>query len=141
MAEKQVVFDSVSDTEVSDNADLHGIVGNPMKKGPGMASYFHAVITDGHKQMKVVEYSPGQRKRLASSESAMDAINLHGCQVKRTNRSDDLQVVLKSRTEVQSSPKKYSKSKVARPVFLMILSLWKSWTERVTTKELVSRPK
>ena len=44
-----------------------------------MASYFHVVITDGHKQMKGVGFSPGQRKRLASSKSAMDATAHERC--------------------------------------------------------------
>ena len=114
MAEILKEFDSVSDSEVADVADVHGVVGkvSPMKQGS--SPYFNAVITDGEKKMKIVGFSSALRKRLASSECTMDSVRLQRCQVKRAKKSDDLEVVLRVGTEVHSSPKKFPRSKVCK---------------------------
>ena len=76
MAEKSMEFACVSDSQVTDVADVHVVVGkvSPMKQGT--SPYFNAVITDGEKEMRIVGFSSGLRKSLASSKSTMDAVNL-----------------------------------------------------------------
>ena len=115
MAEQQSIPSfSVSELEPSNVADVHGVVGNvsPMKKGSGKP-FFEAVITDGEKQSRVVGFSDTMRKRLACSESTMDPVELSNCQVKKSKRCDDLEIVLQPQTYVHASPTKVAKDKVA----------------------------
>ena len=115
MAEQQSVPSfSVSELEPSNSADVHGVIGNvsPMKKGSGKP-FFKAVITDGEKQSRVVGFSNTMRKRLACSESTMDTVELSKCQVKKSKRCDDLEIVLQPQTDVHASPTKVAKDKVA----------------------------
>ena len=79
------------------NAILHGVVVavSPMKRGAN-AELFEAKLTDGDTQMRVVGFSSGQRKRLASFEYSQEPVAIENCQVKKTRRLDELEVMLRS---------------------------------------------
>lgn len=63
----------------TEDAQVHGVVANvsPMKNG--LCSYFQAVVTGGAKNLKVVRFNHLLRKRLAYSESTMEAVALSNC--------------------------------------------------------------
>ena len=117
MSAKRSLFktmDSLKDVEQTDNAVVHGVIANvsDMKQGAGRP-FFEAKLTDGEKQLRVVGFTSGQQKRLSTSQSTMDSVALENCQVKRAKYSDDMEIVLRSTSKVQSSPKKFSKEKIA----------------------------
>ena len=87
---------------------------SPMKKGK-KAEYFEAKLTDGLKQMRVVGFKGGHRKRLASFEAeSQGSVSLQNCQVKKARQSDELEIVLKSSSCVEASPKKFATDCVAK---------------------------
>ncbi len=109
-------FDSLTDVALADNANVHGVIANvsPIKKGTGTSSYFEANLTDGEKKLRVVGFSTAHRKRLSSFEDTMTPVSVQNCRVKRAKHSNDLEIMLKSHTVLQSSPKKFSATKVAQ---------------------------
>ena len=107
-------FDSVSDSEVVDIADVHGVVGKVSSMKQGSSLYFNAVITDGEKKLKIIGFSSGLCKRLASSYCMMDSVRLQRYQVKRAKKWNDLEVVLRAGLEVHSSPKRFPCSRSAK---------------------------
>ena len=60
-----------------------------------------------------VGFNPGQQKSLSNCHATMDSVALENCQVKHAKYSDDLEIILRSTSKVQSSPKKFSKNKIA----------------------------
>ena len=98
----------------TEEESVHGIVANvsPMKKGA--TAYFEAKICDEDKQIRLVGFSPNQRKRLANCQDTMNPVALSNVKVKRAKNSDDLEVLLKHSSQVQMSPKKISQNKVAK---------------------------
>ena len=104
-------FETVTDIEPSENANIHGIIAyvSPMKDSP----YLDAKLCDGERKVRVVGFISNQRKRLPNDEGTMDPVALNNIKVKKSKTSDDLEVVLKSTSQVQASPKKFSKAKVA----------------------------
>ena len=118
MASKDLmpIFKSVADLKPTEDATIHGIIANvsPMKKGN--TPYFDARLCDGEKQVRVVGFTSGQRKRLSNCEDTMDFVDLQKVRVKKAKHSEELEVVLKSSSEVrvQSSPNKAELLKVQK---------------------------
>ena len=108
MAEKPVDFGSLSSATEAGNASIHGVVAavSPMKRG-GKTEYFEAKITDGEGQMRVVGFSGSQRKRMASFEEKVESVVIENCQVKKSRRLEDLEILLRSSSRLESSPKKF----------------------------------
>ena len=102
-------FDSLNSASETESATLHGVVAavSPMKYG-GKAEFFEAKLTDGDAHMRLVGFSAGQRKRLASFQDRLEAVTIENCQVKKSRQSDELEVLLRSASRVQSSPKKFN---------------------------------
>ncbi len=115
MASKLESFDSVSEaTTEADNANIHGIVASvsPMRKGK-RSSYFQATLTDGDAAMRVVGFQPSQREKLETLKEKAEPISLHNCQLKRAWASDDLEILLRSSSTFQHSPKKFKAANIA----------------------------
>ena len=57
---------ALKDAATSENAIVHGVIRSlsPMKKGKAF-NFFHAKLTDGKTQMRLVGFQDVQRKRLA----------------------------------------------------------------------------
>ena len=53
------------------------------------------------------------QKRLSDYQSTMDPVALENCQIKRARCTDDMEIILKSTSQVQMSPQKFPKHKVA----------------------------
>ena len=102
---------ALKDAATSDNAIVHGVIRSlsPMKQGKA-SSFFHANLTDGETQMRVVGFQDAQRKRLASFQKNSSPISLEHCKVKRARDSDDFEVLLKPSTKVSKSPRKFNVS-------------------------------
>ncbi len=86
---------------------------SPMMKG-NTSSFFEAKLADGEKQLRVVGFSLGHRKRQSSYQDKMAPMSLQNCRVKCAKQSGDLEIILKSSSLIQPSPKKFSTSKVAQ---------------------------
>lgn len=101
-------FDSVSEATSSDNATIHGVVTSlsPMKLGK-RSRYFEAKLTDGKKHMRMIGFRGDQRYQLASYHDSAQSVALHNCEVKPARQSEELQIVMRSSTRVQASPKKF----------------------------------
>ena len=98
-----------------------------MKRG-GKAEFFEAKLTDGDAHMRLVGFSAGQRKRLASFQDRLEAVTIENCQVKKSRQSDELEVLLRSASRLQSSPKKFN-----------IGDITKLTTSEITLRDLSTR--
>ena len=88
----------------ADNATLHWVVAvvSPMKKG-SKADYFDAQITDGEAQLREVGFRKEHHKRLAEFEEHIRTVSLLNCQVKKSHKSEDLEILLHHKSHVEKS--------------------------------------
>ena len=110
MAQKRKLaeeFDSLGAATPTDSAIVHGVVSSlsPMKKGK-TTDFFEAKLMDGELQMRVVGFQESLRERLAKSQEKEKSVSLQNCQVKHGRNSDELEIILKSSSRIQPSPKK-----------------------------------
>ena len=98
-----------------ESADIHGIIASvsPMKKGK-RANYFDFKLTDGEVQMRVVGFCGGQQKKLSSFMEKSESVSLKNCQIKRARQAEELEIVLRSSSGVELSPKKFSVGDIGR---------------------------
>ena len=118
MAEKRKLeFDSLSGVSEAESADIHGVIASvsPMKKGK-RASYFNCKLTDGEVQMRVVGFCGGQQKKLSSFMEKSESVSLKNCQIKRARQAEELEIVLRSSSGVELSPKKFTVGDIGRLV-------------------------
>ena len=111
MAQKRKLleeFETVSDAKSSESATIHGLVASvsPMKSGK-RAKYFDTKLTDGEKHLRIVGFQGEHRARLAEYEEEAKSVAILNCEVKKARQSDELEVILKSASKVQASPKKF----------------------------------
>ena len=83
---------NLKDAGTSENAIVHGVITSlsPMKKGTA-SNFFHANLSDGDTQLRLVGFQDAQ---LASFKKDSSAIALEHCKIKRAHQSDDLVEVL-----------------------------------------------
>ena len=118
MAQKEQIapriFDSMNEAAETESASIEGVVAciSPMKTGKG-AAYFEAKLTDGAAQMRVVGFQGSQRKRLVTFEEKGESVSLQNCQIKQARFGEDLEIMLKSSSRVEASPKKFALADVA----------------------------
>ena len=64
------------------NASVHGAVTSlsPVKKGRN--SSFDGTMYDGHRQIHLVGFLPGQQKKLDAFYTNKKVVNFHNCEVK-----------------------------------------------------------
>ena len=101
-------FDDVSSARPSPNASLHGMLANlsPMKKGK-QVPFFEGKLTDGTKHIRIVGFQPDHQKRLASFYEKGDSVALRNCELKPGRQSDELEIIMKTHSHVEVSPKKF----------------------------------
>ena len=87
---------------------MHGVIGqvSPMIVGKTGMGYFHALLTDGVQDVKVVGFGKSQRNILKDFEERGEVIELKGCRIKRSKYTSDMEVVLHPETDLAVSPKK-----------------------------------
>ena len=66
--------------------------------------------------MRVVGFRDGQRKKLASFMEKSESVSLKNCQIRRARQAEELEVVLRSSSGVESSPKKFTVGDIGRLV-------------------------
>ena len=112
---------TVTDIAPTEEANIHGIVSNvsPMKKGA--SPYFDANVCDTEKKVRLVGFTSMQRKRLCNFEDTMDPVALKNVKVKKAKNSEDLEVVLKSNSKLESSPVKFPNEKVYKLIANQIM--------------------
>ena len=125
-------FDSIAELKPTDEGRVHGIVTNvsPMKKGT--TPYFEAKVCDEEKQIRLVGFSPNQRKRLANCQDTMNPVALNNVKVKRAKNSKDLEILLKHASQVQTSPHILK----LQIWYQTALNLWTSKIEMIMTESL-----
>lgn len=104
---------SVSDfTECSPKAKVHCVVASlsPMKESRGR-SYFQGEVSDGKSVMRVYGYNSYVRKKLQGFKDSKSSIALSNCEVKKSQRDDDLEIFLGKNCEVVESKKEFDLSK------------------------------
>ena len=101
-------------SSVSPNAKIHAVVESlsPMKKSK-TCSYFDGQITDGKTTMRVFGFDAGVRRKLVEFEDTKKAVALTNCEVKRSRRGEDLEVLVTKKTEVEKSEKVFEVESVS----------------------------
>ena len=100
-------FEEVSEiSNTSPNARIHGVLTalSPMKKSK-TCSYFDGEVTDGKATMRVFGFDCGVRRRLIEFEDGKNPLVMSNCEVKRSRRGDQLEILLSKHTEVEKSAK------------------------------------
>ena len=99
-------FDNVSTAALTESAVIHGVVVSvsPMKPGK-RAKFFEGKLTDGTKTIRMVGFRSHQQNKLATYHSKPVAI--HDCEVKSARQSDELEILMKSNTRIETSPRKF----------------------------------
>ena len=98
----------VADEAVS--ATIHGVLKelSPIKKSRSSAcNYYNGVLTDGEKEMRLVGFDCDSHAKLSGCCSSKEAVMFKKCQIKKARQSNDLELLVKSSTIVEKSPKKF----------------------------------
>ena len=92
---------TVSELGRADSTNMHYVIADvsSMKKGKKV-EYFNAKITDGRLKMS---FQPGQRKKL---QEKMETVIIENCEVRKGYQSEDLEIVMQSTSNIESSPTK-----------------------------------
>ena len=90
------------------NASVHGAVTSlsPVKKGRS-SMYFDGTVYDGHEQIRLVGFLPAQQKKLDGFFADKKALRLHNCEVKQSRQGHQMEIILKSETELSESEKEF----------------------------------
>jgi len=67
---------------------------------------FHALLTDGTQDVKIVGFGKSQRNILKDFEEKGDPVALKGCRIKLSRYASDMEVILHPETNLTLSPKK-----------------------------------
>jgi len=68
--------------------------------------YFHALLTDGTQDVKIVGFGKSKRNILKDFEEKGDPVALKGCRIKLSHYASDMEVILHPETNLTLSPKK-----------------------------------
>ena len=102
-------FENVSEMHVSKSARAHGILASlsPIKISTVGSKYFHAQLTDGNKQTRLVGFDAKVHAKLAEINKTKEPIAVTNCQVKEAKYSSDLEVMVRSTSDLEKSPTKF----------------------------------
>ena len=101
-------FDNLGSLEENEKGSVHGVVGqvSPMTVGKTGKGYFHALLTDGARDVKIVGFGKSQRNILKDFEEKGEPVAFEGCRIKRSRYTSDMEVILRPETNLTLSPKK-----------------------------------
>lgn len=103
----------VSDMTESSSAVVHcAVVGavSPVKTSHSSnVKFFEAKASDGKKSARLISFDLKLREKLEKAQENKQEVAITNCSVKRNKRSgsEELEIVLGSRTSVMPSPKKF----------------------------------
>ncbi len=92
-------FEEVSEvSRPSPSAKIHAVVNSlsPMKSKT--CSYFDGQITDGKATMRVFGFDSDVRRKLVEFEDSKNAVALTNCEVKRSRKGEELEVLVTKKT-------------------------------------------
>ena len=98
-------FSKIGEEAVS-SATVHGVITSlsPIKKGRS-SKFFDGKVSDGKKSLRLVAFSERQLESMQEFKSSRRTVELKDCQLQRARRGDQLEIVLKSGSEVGPSSK------------------------------------
>ena len=101
--------DVASVEEPADSASVHGVVTlvSPVHKSKRGTGYFNATLSDGTTSRKVVGFREAQQIKMKELMDKRVTICLDDCQVKKSQRGSDMEILLKRMTSISPSPKKF----------------------------------
>ena len=97
-------FDKIGPEPIP-SATVHCVVTSlsPIKKGR-KSKFFDGNATDGKTNKRLLSFSEKQLELLQKFRSAKETVELRDCQVKRGIRGDEMEIVMKSNTQVARCP-------------------------------------
>lgn len=107
MAVKRALeFDVSEMTCPSPNAKVHGVLSSlsPMKKTK-TCSFFDGQLSDGKATVRLFGFDAGVRRKLVEFEEAKQSVSLCNCEVKRSRRGNDLEILVTKRTNLEKCEK------------------------------------
>ncbi|XP_064399534.1 uncharacterized protein LOC135345996 [Halichondria panicea] len=105
-------FDAIGD-ELIPSATVRCVLTSlsPIKKGR-KCKYFDGSATDGKTRRRLLSFSESQLELLQKFKRAKETVELRDCQVKRGIRGDQMEIVLKSNTEIARCSKQLDSSNI-----------------------------
>ena len=108
-------YDDYTDMDEVGSANVHGVITqlSPIKKSKKGNSYYNGQVCDGKNSVRFVGFATNHQKTMQDFLDNKKSIELHNCQIKRSNRdSDKMEIVLKGATKINTSPKKFDVSTI-----------------------------
>ena len=92
------------------NASVEGITSvSPIKKGK-TSNYFDGTVTDSTAKVRLVGFTASQQKKVNEYMTQNQPIKIENCEIKRAQRGNKSEVMLKGNTKIGDSPKKFAVS-------------------------------
>ena len=93
-------FDKIGDKPVA-SANVRCVVTSlsPVKKGR-KSKYFHGNASDGSTTRRLLSFSESHLEVLKKFKGGRETVELKDCQLKRGNRGEEMEIVIKSGTEI-----------------------------------------
>ena len=89
---------------------VHGYIASlsPMKSNAaGTTKYFHGELTDGKSNKRVVGFDAKIHQRFNSFRERNEPVAVSNCEVKQSNYTSDLEIVVRKSSDLEKSPTKY----------------------------------
>lgn len=103
-------FENVSEMHQLKCAKVHGFIASlsPMKTNAAWTTkYFHGVLTDGKSNKRVVGFDAKIHQKCNSFRERNEPVAVSNCEVKQSNYTSDLEIVVRKSSNLQKSPTKY----------------------------------
>ena len=93
------------------NASVEGLITSvsPIKKGK-TSNYFDGTVADSTAKVRLVGFTASQQKKVNEYMTQNQPIKIENCEVKRAQRGNKMEVMLKGNTKIGDSPKKFAVS-------------------------------
>lgn len=120
---------SLDSLQPTGSAFIHGVCSSlsPVKKGR-KSEYFDAQITDGSTtNIRIVGFKKSQRLKMKELVGKNIPIHIDNCEVKSGRRGERLEVLFKSSTAINASPKKFNVSTARAEPETRLLQLLTTW--------------
>lgn len=103
-------FQNLAEISPTKRAKIHGFLEtlSPIKDNVSRTrKYFTGKITDGKVSRRLVGFDPKVHQALSTYKSKQQAVALSNCEVKESNFSPDLEILVRKSTDMQKSPLKF----------------------------------
>ena len=103
-------FEQVSGiSHPSPNAKVHAVPSSlsPMKKSK-TCSFFDGEVTDGKQTMRLFRFDTSVWRKLVEFDESKDTVALSNCEVKRSYKGEQLEILVTKRTDIEKSEKVFN---------------------------------